>query len=322
MRVIQFCTYGGALTRRIQGTLLLPRVRPDAKTFACVCASDSGAQPPQQLQRRDLIAACLIVPLVTRSAGAAELPAEPRVGACIDCIGEVNGDLNACEFNSASCISTQNDDEAHFVAPWTYDSSKKDAVSHLIDVATGETLGASPTAPLPISALETPKLVLEGVFSTLRGVPRQPRQAQQRQTEPIRFRGRLQDRHSTPEGCEYVRITLMADTKDGKPPDAGNVIDAEFLFPSGDSIVDIRAASRGPPGLSGGSLAISLSDGLVYDQNVARRLLEELRKSLRFGLAPVLTEFDQRFNQEKPFWFEKLYEPFLFNRRDKVESQE
>lgn len=87
---------------------------------------------------------------------------------------------------------------------------------------------------------------------------------------------------------------------------------------AGDAIVDIRAASRGPPGLSGGSVAISLSEGIVYDQNVARRLLEELRKSLRFGLAPVLTEFDHRYNQEKPFWFEKLYEPFLFNRRDKV----
>ena len=30
---------------------------------------------------------------------------------CVDCLGEVNGGLNACTLNSPSCVSTQNDDE-------------------------------------------------------------------------------------------------------------------------------------------------------------------------------------------------------------------
>ena len=33
-------------------------------------------------------------------------------------LGEINGVLNACPLNSLSCASTQNDDEAHFIAPW------------------------------------------------------------------------------------------------------------------------------------------------------------------------------------------------------------
>ena len=81
-----------------------------------------------------------------------------------------------------------------------------------------------------------------------------------------------------------------------------------------DDIVDVRASSRSPPGLAAGNVSLSLTQGLVYDKNVAKRLLDELRRSLRFGLAPVITDFDPRFNQDKPLWFEKLYEPFLFDK--------
>lgn len=83
---------------------------------------------------------------------------------------------------------------------------------------------------------------------------------------------------------------------------------------AGDDIVDIRASSRSPPGLGSGNVQLSLTQGLVYDKNVARRVLDELRRSLRFEQAPVITDFDPRFNQDKPLWFEKLYEPFLFER--------
>ena len=86
------------------------------------------------------------------------------------------------------------------------------------------------------------------------------------------------------------------------------------LIATGDDIIDIRASSRNPPGLSSGKVSLSLSQGLIYDQNVARRVLDELRRSLRFEAAPVITDFDPRFNQDKPLWFEKLYEPFLWDR--------
>ena len=33
-------------------------------------------------------------------------------------LGEINGVLNACPLNSLSCVSTQNDDQDHFIPPW------------------------------------------------------------------------------------------------------------------------------------------------------------------------------------------------------------
>ena len=65
------------------------------------------------------------------------LPPEPKVGDCPECIGEVNGGLNACEFQSLSCVSTQNDDEDHFLPPWIYDGSTSKALQRLVDIATG-----------------------------------------------------------------------------------------------------------------------------------------------------------------------------------------
>ena len=40
-------------------------------------------------------------------------------------------------FNSSSCVSTQNDDEKHFVPPWQYEGKPKAAVKQLLDSATG-----------------------------------------------------------------------------------------------------------------------------------------------------------------------------------------
>lgn len=158
------------------------------------------------------------------------------------------------------------------------------------------------------------------------------------------------ERHTTPEGSEYVRVVLgAAGGAASEVDDPSAVIDAEFLFlagaawsilggdvffvfvvvegrpaarlrllacprppcsrrrpaatarprPSparpalvslfraaGDNIVNVRAASRAAPEgggpLTGGRLALSLTDGLVVDRNAARRQLEGLRKALRW----------------------------------------
>ena len=50
---------------------------------------------------------------------------------------QVNETLNACPLDAASCVSTLNDDEAHFSAPWEFDGSRDDAVAALIAVVTG-----------------------------------------------------------------------------------------------------------------------------------------------------------------------------------------
>ena len=33
-------------------------------------------------------------------------------------VGEQYNNLNACALNTQSCVSTQNDDEKHFIPPW------------------------------------------------------------------------------------------------------------------------------------------------------------------------------------------------------------
>jgi hypothetical protein len=45
-------------------------------------------------------------------------------------------------------------------------------------------------------------------------------------------------------------------------------------------------------------------------RNVARREMENVRKALRWELAPVITDFDPRFNPAAPLWFERLFQPF------------
>jgi hypothetical protein len=81
--------------------------------------------------------------------------------------------------------------------------------------------------------------------------------------------------------------------------------------------VDVRAASRVEPegGLgSGGQLALSFTEGLVLDRNVARRQMERLRTALRWEPVPVIADFNPAFNSEAPVWFERLFDPF--NRRN------
>lgn len=75
--------------------------------------------------------------------------------------------------------------------------------------------------------------------------------------------------------------------------------------------MDIRASSRGTPDQSDGKVSLSLSKGLVYDQNIAQRELERLRKAMQWESVPVITGFDPRYNQSQPLFFERLYQPFL-----------
>lgn len=53
---------------------------------------------------------------------------------------QVNSGLNICELSSTSCVSTQNDEEDHFLPPWIYEGGLRDAVQRLKDVATGRSL--------------------------------------------------------------------------------------------------------------------------------------------------------------------------------------
>lgn len=85
---------------------------------------------------------------------------------------------------------------------------------------------------------------------------------------------------------------------------------------AGDNIVDIRTASREDPGLNASNLTLSLSYGVQYDKNLAKREMEAMRKALHWEQTPVVTDFDPRFNQKRPLFFEKLYQPFLRDKQD------
>ena len=52
-------------------------------------------------------------------------------------MAQVESTLNVCSEGAASCVSTSNDDEAHFLPPWSYDGSRDAAIEHLITVGTG-----------------------------------------------------------------------------------------------------------------------------------------------------------------------------------------
>lgn len=253
---------------------------------------------------------------VTQAAHAAEILPCPKVGSCADCIGEVETTLNVCPESAASCVSTQNDDEAHFLPPWSYDGTRDAAVDRLIRVATGGSYSQIPSnEPLGISRSSAAAYIVSGVANVIQGKPppEKPERAPGRDGQP--FDGVLADRHTTGEGAEYVRLTFgTAGGAATEVDDPSSVIDAEFLFLADDNIVVLRAASRAEPQRGQGSLSLNFSKGIVFDANAAGRLLERLRKALSFEVTPVITDFDPRFNGSKPLWFERLYKPFLQGR--------
>jgi hypothetical protein len=105
-----------------------------------------------------------------------------------------------------------------------------------------------------------------------------------------------------------VRITFGGGADEIEDP--SNIIDAEFLFFVNDNIVNVRASSRADPPAQGGELALSFTSGVVLDRNTARRRVESLRTALRWEPAPVITDFDPKFNAEAPVWLEKVFRPF------------
>lgn len=65
----------------------------------------------------------------------------PSVGDCADCVGVVNDLLNSCPEETEACISSQNDDEYHFAAPWAYPGDRTAAMRRLVAVAVGTEQG-------------------------------------------------------------------------------------------------------------------------------------------------------------------------------------
>jgi uncharacterized protein (DUF1499 family) len=279
------------------------------------------AAPKTPSSRRDLLAAIALVPAsFTLAANAIPIPSPPAAGDCPDCIGEINNTLNACNLQSQSCISTLNDDEVHFAPPWQFDGPQADAVQQLISVATGGKYEPGLiNEPFGVSRADAAGYIAKGVLTVLTNGDTMPARPERRRQETIvPFDGILAERRTTENGSEYVRITLgIKDIQSGEQvdqiDDPVTVIDAEFLFLKNDNIVNVRASSRAEPpnsGLQSGELALSFTNGFIVDRNVAKRKMDTLRTALRWDLAPVLTDFDPKFNPNAPVWLEKVFKPF------------
>ena len=120
------------------------RAQAKEDTAAATAAAASLATPSRR-------AAVFGAALMAATGGAAASAAgEPLVGDCVDCVGVV-GDagleiLNSCPEETEACVSSQNDDEAHFATPWAYPGDRPTAMRRLVAVATGGVASPSPTA--------------------------------------------------------------------------------------------------------------------------------------------------------------------------------
>jgi hypothetical protein len=82
------------------------------------------------------------------------------------------------------------------------------------------------------------------------------------------FDGVLEEQHTTQDGTLYVRVALRSTM--GRAGGGGAPTYAEFLFPPGDAIVDVRGVSGSQP--AAGSidlrqLRLSYDTGVQFDRN-------------------------------------------------------
>lgn len=73
--------------------------------------------------------------------------------------------------------------------------------------------------------------------------------------------------------------------------------------------MNVRASSRLEPDVKQGRLSLSFENFVEFDRNLARQMMDRLRKALHWEVAPVISDFDPKFNNNAPLWFEKFLEP-------------
>ena len=210
--------------------------------------------------------------------------------------------------NLPSCVSTLNDDEAHFAAPWEFDGSLEDAVAQLCRVVEGGDYAAAVTGVSNLDAAgyiaKTTIAVAMDPFPKEKGnLPERPKVRRAAADSIVRFKGKVTAKEVTPGGSTYVRCRVEGGD------DPSETIDAEFLFLANDSIVNVRAVSEVQPEEGKGKLALSMTQGFVRDSNKAREQMESLRRALGWNLAVVLTDFDPKFNAEVPTVVERIFNP-------------
>jgi hypothetical protein len=189
------------------------------------------------------------------------------------------------------------------------DGPRDAALAELARVACGGAYTAGYTAqPFGRERADVAVFIVSttAAFLSRAPLPPKPPLARARDGEKRAFDGRVDA-----SGPGYLRIVFgeaaasAADAAGAPPPP---VYDAEFVFPQDDELCNVRFASRSPAGDGERrTLAFSLTEGVVLSGNGARELAEDLRKALRWELAPVIAGFDPRYNNNAELWIEKPF---------------
>mmetsp|Transcript_2037 Transcript_2037/g.6659 ORF Transcript_2037/g.6659 Transcript_2037/m.6659 type:complete len:318 (-) Transcript_2037:36-989(-) len=252
----------------------------------------------------------------------ADAPPAPLAGDGPDAVGEMNGFLNSCPSDVASCVSSQNDDKVHFTAPWAYEGDRSLAMRRLVAVATGVEAprgraGAKALkrrgrggGALDASALDENGFNRGEVAAFIVGTTRAFVTGEELPDKPTRVEGFAVARglsfaarvEEYDETRGYVRLILAPknakaygtnddDSVEDNENIGGGYFDAEFLFIDDDELVDVRVAQRlngNANAAPAGRFQLSYDEGISFNKNIAALRAEELRIAVGWELIPVI----------------------------------
>jgi len=228
--------------------------------------------------------------------------------------------LSSCPEVSESCVSTTNDDEAHFLNPWGFSMGKDNAMRELVMVALGNKEGEGYFSYDDGRDLRASTAVRGGSL----GIEAMRKKARESALRDLALENRDDGNSNMPEMKGPLGDCLEYDVDNGKIVlrlfdvpggmkdsdvivSESDVFDAEFYFLDNDAIVDVRIAARDAP--KGGSFALSYDQGIKFEKNRARNLADTIRQKLGWEIVPVIASFDPKWDSKRRMWFEDILDP-------------
>lgn len=231
--------------------------------------------------------------------------------------------LSSCPEVSESCVSTTNDDQAHFLNPWGFSMSKANAMRELVMVALGNKEGEGYFS-YDEGRDSRVSTAVRGASVGIEAMRKKARESALRDLALEDKGGGDLNTSSMPEMKGPLGDCIEYDVNNGKivlrlfdvpggvkDPDIvineSDVFDAEFYFLDNDAIVDVRIAARDAP--KGGSFALSYDQGIKFEKNRARNLADQIRQKLGWEIVPVIASFDPKWDSKRRMWFEDILDP-------------
>ena len=231
--------------------------------------------------------------------------------------------LSSCPEVSESCVSTTNDDQAHFLNPWGFSMSKANAMRELVMVALGNKEGEGYFS-YDEGRDSRVSTAVRGASVGIEAMRKKARESALRDLALEDKGGGDLNTSSMPEMKGPLGDCIEYDVNNGKivlrlfdvpgwvkDPDIvineSDVFDAEFYFLDNDAIVDVRIAARDAP--KGGTFALSYDQGIKFEKNRARNLADQIRQKLGWEIVPVIASFDPKWDSKRRMWFEDILDP-------------